>query len=350
MASRKTEATELSLAFGMLGIDEPLNCDYQQIEHLFEETLPEEKFYDFQESYRGEFRTICERMLRVGLEIREKHPFVKNYPTLRWIGEQRVYITTSLSKDIQIGPIAVSAKAKSDVVANLSPPNLLIALPTGQTTSTKSDNWFLTVAKDDIQELYTQYRPIYFQEQPEDVEDFFKQTTQETRKSLVRRVVSISEVQTVILDSTYRKLCHKTAQRSADVFNQHLREALSSNQSRGVQMGIIKTFFRLNSSPYILAGVDRREDIALSFPDANTWNQNWEFVSIEASPDLNAGQSVVKFLLKIRNKKNKAIHEFKYHAEIRWSHGKFCGNPEGKLYKDFAWKDLPFVEDLLSVF
>jgi len=95
-------------------------------------------------------------------------------------------------------------------------------------------------------------------------------------------------------------------------------------------------------------GVDRGKDIALSFPDANTWNQNWEFVSIEAMPDLSAGQSVVKFFLKIKNKKNKEMYSFNFHAEIRWSHGKFCGNPEGKLYKDFAWGDLPFVKDLLT--
>jgi len=196
--------------------------------------------------------------------------------------------------------------------------------------------------------LYDIYRQYYFKEQPRNVDDFFSQTTQETRKRLVRRAVSITEEQSVILDETYRRLCHNTAQRSADIFNQRLIEALSSNQARGVQMGIVKAFFRLNSSPYILAGVDRGENIALSFPDANTWNQNWEFISIEAWPDLSAGQSVVRFLLKIKNKKSKVIYSFDYHAEIRWSHGKFCGNPEGKLYKDFAWKDLPFVKDLLT--
>lgn len=348
MASKKTEATELSLAFGMLGIEKPGNIPYTQVEHLFEGSLPELTYDDFIKSYRGEYQPICERMLTVGIEIREKHPHVKNYSTLKWIGGDQVYITTSLSKDIQIGPIAVSAKAKSNVVANLSPHNLLVALPSGRSPSTRSDNWYMTVARKEIQELYDEYRRYYFPGQPEDVEDFFDQTTQNTRKRLIRWADSQIERKPGILDNAYHRLCHNTAKRSADIFNRLIGEALSSNQARGVQMGIVKTFFRLNSSPYILAGVDRGNEIALSLPDANTWNRNWEFISIEANPDLDAGQSVVEFLLIIRNRKTNKMYGCDFHAEIRWSHGKFCGNPEGKLYKDFAWKDLPFVEDLLT--
>lgn len=36
-----------------------------------------------------------------------------------------------------------------------------------------------------------------------------------------------------------------------------------------------------------------------------------------------------------------------YPAEIRWPHGKFCGNPEGKLYKDFKWVDVPFFKRII---
>jgi hypothetical protein len=36
----------------------------------------------------------------------------------------------------------------------------------------------------------------------------------------------------------------------------------------------------------------------------------------------------------------------KFHAEIRWSHGKFKQAPEAKLYKDFQRWDVPFIETI----
>jgi len=348
MASKKTEATELALAFGLLGIEDPEDVKSQQLEILFEGTLTPEKYFDFIDSYEHTYNQICGRMISVGLQVRNSHPYVKNYSSLKWIGEQQLYITTSLSKDLQIGPIAVSAKASSDVVANLSPYNLLIALPSGQTTSSKSQNWFLSVAENELQSLYEKYQQFCFPDQPNNVESFFNQTTQDERKNLVRKANLLDEEKSRALTYSYLRLCHKTASQSASLFNQNLNAAIRTNRARGVKIGIIKTFFRLNTSPYILAGVDRGADIALNIPDSNSWNKTWEFISVEAYPDTNAGQAIVKFLAKIRNREMKTNHEFHFHAEIRWSHGKLCGNPEGKLYKDFDWVELPFIENLLS--
>jgi len=56
--------------------------------------------------------------------------------------------------------------------------------------------------------------------------------------------------------------------------------------------------------------------------------------------DLIRKQSVVNIDIDYRERDGKS-KKLKYHVEIRWSHGKFCGNPEAKLYKHFLWKDAP---------
>jgi hypothetical protein len=57
-------------------------------------------------------------------------------------------------------------------------------------------------------------------------------------------------------------------------------------------------------------------------------------------------QSVVDFILTIRENSTRQDRSYKFHAEIRWSHGRFCGNPEAKLYKDFPWRAVSFLETL----
>ena len=66
-----------------------------------------------------------------------------------------------------------------------------------------------------------------------------------------------------------------------------------------------------------------------------------------AIADLARKQSVVNIVVSYRNKKDKALeYENKFHVEIRWSHGRFCGSPEAKLYKDFKWHEVAFMNPI----
>lgn len=77
------------------------------------------------------------------------------------------------------------------------------------------------------------------------------------------------------------------------------------------------------------------------------WFRHWNFTEIKAKADTDREQCIVDFILKLTNRQNNEAVELPYHAEIRWSHGKFCGNPEGKLYKDFKWSDVPFFKKVI---
>ena len=98
---------------------------------------------------------------------------------------------------------------------------------------------------------------------------------------------------------------------------------------------------------YVLAGMDHKNRMALRIPDLTSWKKDWELQAVTATPALDKGQSEVNIAFEFKNKSTKSQIELPFHIEIRWSHGKFCGNPESKLYKEFSWLDGPFFENLL---
>jgi len=136
-------------------------------------------------------------------------------------------------------------------------------------------------------------------------------------------------------------MCHKVAKASADEFNNNLA-SLRLNVRSAVFESIVKQFFRINTVPYILAGLDVGREFAVKIPDLTFWKSQWRLLNVKADPDLSRGQSFVYIQLEFGNKTTRERHIFIFHIEIRWSHGKFCGNPEGKLYKEFNWSSVPF--------
>ena len=141
-------------------------------------------------------------------------------------------------------------------------------------------------------------------------------------------------------------MCQKVSQSSADIFNDHLAGSLKSKMRGAVLERIAKMFFRMNAVEYILCGVDEKNKFAVLIPDLTTWLQSWQFDNINAIPNLEKEQSIVDFEILCTNRATKDSYMAKFHAEIRWSHGKFS-SVEGKLYKEFNWIDLPFFSIIL---
>jgi eukaryotic-like serine/threonine-protein kinase len=56
----------------------------------------------------------------------------------------------------------------------------------------------------------------------------------------------------------------------------------------------------------------------------------------------------VMFHIILENKQTRESFELDFHDEIRWSHKRFSGSPEAKLYKDFYWSDVPFFRQIIK--
>ena len=347
MPSAKTETSELSVAFGILGLDPTHFFPQSEIELRFAGSLSEEKYAAFRAEYKRDTE-LYERLLRVGRIMSHKHLPFKQASVVQWTGPFRQAATTSVAKDLLVANTPVSVKTESNVVANLSPPNMMVNLPGGTAHSSREENWYLTTKPEEFQELYAFVRGMSpeLQDLPEDIRSFEEQSGRYDRKRIQKIIKESSDREKKAFSRRYRELCHRVADKSADLFNQNLAASLSTGARKAVLENLMRWFFRLNAVQYVLCGIDRKNEFALVIPDLTSWLREWDLAEVVATPDITRGQSVVDFEVVFRRNNDRSEHMVLYHAEIRWSHGRFSGAVESKLYKEFAWSDLPFLVGL----
>ena len=342
MPSRKTETTELSVGFGLLGYSNPFEPPFSEIFSKFQGSLSIEKHKLYLSEYPKN-QNLYPIMLNVGLNLRKTFPLFNNLQTLRWLGPERQASTTSTARDLQAVNVPISVKAKSNVVGNPSPYNLFISTPQGSGLAKGTRSWYLESALSDYQSFYNLAKEITgLDKLPSSVEEFERLGN---KKLLINAIKNISTSDIFEFQNLYIKMCHQSAKEAADTFNDNLSHSLNSPVKGSVLERIAKMFFRMNAVEYILCGIDGQNEFAVKIPDLTTWLQNWEFKAIQAAPDFERKQSVVNFSIDIQNKKHLKSYNVIFHAEIRWSHGKFS-SVEGKLYKEFNWVDLPFFTQI----
>jgi len=342
-----TEASELMVAFGLLGVD-PQRSTFQQINTVFAGTLTIASYNKLLNELQNDGKKKTYRLLwEIGQKIYVHHIGNTHISKIEWQGPQRQRSTISVSKDLCVNNnIYISVKTDSNVIFNLSPYNLFCSVPKGEALAANEANWFLYIAPSECQYLYDFIRINFIDMQlPSHVEEFENSAKKQTRKNIQAWLKTLNDDQQATFKQLYINMCHEVAQKSAHLFMQHLR-GVRRTHMRSVGELILKYFLRLNSTPYLLVGIDSKKPFAVNVPDMTSWFRDWNFDSINALPDLSRNQSVVNFVLKFKNRHSEEKIELPYHAEIRWSHGKFCGNPEGKLYKDFKWEAVSFFDKL----
>ena len=184
-----------------------------------------------------------------------------------------------------------------------------------------------------------------------DVREFESHASPEERDEVQKAIEALSGDAKRDFYEKYIAMCHKVARISAETFNENYMSAKQKKKSQADEH-LAKVFFRLNSVPYLMVGIDGNREFALVMPSITEWRRNWVIKDVSAVADIHRRQCVVNFRLVCKEKEpkkeksSKGEAAFNFHAEVRWSHGKFCGNPEAKLYKEFRWADLPFFKRL----
>ncbi|MBI3398466.1 MAG: hypothetical protein HY026_04455 [Deltaproteobacteria bacterium] len=348
MATIFTKTTELSVAFGLLDID-PLKSTYNAIADRVDKLNQDTYDAVITELSNSEKAKIYEKLRTVGNDIRMKRFDGKPIFKVEWMGLSKQRKTVAVSKDLYVKDhnLFISVKTDSNVVFNLSPYNLLQALPTGSPTAIKEINWFLHTAHEKYDELYQFVRSRFkgASALPLTISEFDKSAGKTTKKEVQKWLDNLNSGQKSDFEGLYVAMCYTVAEKSSHLFMENRRNVKRSQLNSANEL-ILKTFLRLNSAPYLLAGLEGGNPFAVDIPDVTKWFEQWMFTDIKAKADPDRKQCVVNFVLKLTNKENNKVVELPYHAEIRWSHGKFCGNPEGKLYKDFKWVDVPLLLSL----
>jgi hypothetical protein len=264
-----------------------------------------------------------------------------------WTGSQSIGAMVAVAKDIEVANYRISVKENANVFINGSPITVFEDMPSGIFgQKRKGRDWFAQSAHNEFQNYYSvcrQYSSI--SNQHERVEDFYKNSKKEQKKLFGADVAKLHNSENEAVLRAYSEFCNKVSVASAQIFNENLAAFRSIHSSHNALQPIFHYFFRINGIKYILAGTENNKPFAVILHASSEWTREYQFLGITASPKF-AGQPEV--LLSFRFKKISTKEEFIFDlkVEIRWSHGKFCGNPEAKVYKTWSYTELPWSENL----
>lgn len=270
--------------------------------------------------------------------------------SVKWTGKSAQNKIEMVAKDLQIKPFdfRVSVKENANVYINGSPNSAFVDAPNGIFGQrSRSKDWFIEIAYEELQEYFlacggqivTGYNSV---------SEYYKNCrNRKDKKVFSHHVRALHDSRSEEVLQAYRHLCNAVSIRSAEVFNKNY---LSFTQSRNQNLHNMLTpifhfFFKINGVKYFLLGSDKNKPLALIVPSSEEWLESYNFINVKAVPR-DAGQPEVDLNFYFLDKNTKEEFMIQVRVEIRWSHGKFCGNPEAKVYKKWAYSELRWVEKI----
>ena len=100
------------------------------------------------------------------------------------------------------------------------------------------------------------------------------------------------------------------------------------------------SILRFNPAPYFILGSARSSSLRLRVATPWDWRQEFSLREFVIEPQLSS-QPRVRWAAEILDRNRGVTVSVDGHVEIRWSHGRFCGFPEAKLYLASPHEDVP---------
>lgn len=344
MAREQTVFSELAVAYTLNGASfESMDSVTEKDKEIYQKELVKRSM-----SINGSRSTSA--LMSAGTMIRNKLLLDGSVSKLSivWTGNDKSVSMSTVAKDIHIENLnlRISIKENADVFINGSAEKVFNHLPLGIFGQTiRGEDWFLKTARNELNEYFLACEGEVFSGH-NNIEAFYRSSKKPQRKLFGSHVKELHHKNTPHVMEKYSNLCQKVSIESARIFNENLTTFLGERKNISAALGpIFYFFFRINGVKYILAGVENKEPFAVYMLPGDSWVKLYEFVGIVAIP-LQAGQPEVLLKFTFRDKKSKETFDLDLKVEIRWSHGKFCGNPEAKVYKKWKYSSLPWSESL----
>ena len=263
---------------------------------------------------------------------------------IKWSGDNHLSGIESVAKDLEIDPInwRVSVKENADVFINSSATTVFIDLPQGKFGQrVRGEDWFLKVAPDEFQEYYLSCNGNNVAGYAT-IAEYYQYVKGKDRKDFSQYVATLHSKKSKKVLKSYQELCDKVSVESANIFNLNFQKFTNETGNKNPLVPIFHFFFKINGISYYLIGSEKNKPFVVSLPPSSKWVKKYKFLNIEAI-SRKAGQPEVDLNFSFKNKETGETYNIPLKIEIRWSHGKFCGNPEAKVYKQWSYTDLPWV-------
>lgn len=338
MPSPKTLITEITTGLGMLGED--------NLNEVLQENIPEImlnvtasdwrelcKYYQNSE-YTEDFSLAWE----AGKSFFEAVEGLRNQPPFRieWKGSHvPPAFWEKIPADLRVNHVyLVSCKFGSKILQNTSPANLFLHLLEPLVKS-KNTNWYDYVAKNEHQMFYESCLELISNSNfPKSVNELNSEQ-KKILKSELKGYRRLPEEQNEAYKALSEAVSTQPVQQIYDNLNNNPASLLRKKEQ------LYWRLIRLESAPYFGLGFSPRND-KMFFRVATPWDfrQLFEFIDLKFW-NQSAGQPAVNWQAKIHEKKTCIDILVDGHVEIRWSHGRFCGPPEAKIYLDTPHHHVP---------
>lgn len=267
---------------------------------------------------------------------------------VEWAGPRRPPGDEVAPVDLRIDHVfLVSCKYLSKITMNASPAYLFDRLLTGR-QGRRSGDWFHTVAPDAHRRLWRASHAHLRRLLDHDVEPAPAEVDAELlahdgdptglSAAARRRTARLLRGRSwpVELRDDYERLCGAAAATSAQRWNDAIEAAGPSAAE-----AMVWRLLRIGSAPYFVLGAhaDARP-VRLRVASPWDWRRDFEFRSLDVAP-IDAGQATVGWQARLIERESGRPREINGHVEVRWSHGRFSGPPEAKVYLDTPFTEVP---------
>ncbi len=258
--------------------------------------------------------------------------------TIEWTGGRRAPGDEVAPIDLRIDHVyLVSCKYESDIVANVSPARLFEGLLATAGAWGRAD-WYATVAPDEYAALYRACTgAVGLAGHPETPDACSREQLAALRAELPGRSYPDAASR-----AAYADLCRAVSVASATRWAEHLAAAPARET-------MLWRLLRIGSAPYFVLGNDRATGAPARYRVVGPWDwrDRFELRAFSVTP-ADAGQPRVDWSCTYRARQDGVERTASGHVEIRWSHGRFAGPPEAKVYLDTPMARLPGYHPLLA--
>lgn len=338
MPDDRTTLTELGTALGTLSFDDPLGALCARPPELG--IGPEVWEHLDAVVASGRFATELTGAFANGRAFLEAAEGLRHRPpmTIEWTGGRRAPGDEVAPIDLRIDHVyLVSCKYESDIVANSSPARLFEGLLATSGTWERGD-WYAAVAPDEYVALYRScVCAVGLEGHPDTPDACTREQLATLRAELPGRSYPDAHSRAAYVD-----LCRAVSTASAARWAEHLTAAPARET-------MLWRLLRIGSAPYFVLGNDRATGAPVRYRvvDPWDWRDRFDLRSFSVAP-AEAGQPRVDWSCTYRARGEGTDKSASGHVEIRWSHGRFAGPPEAKVYLDTPMARLPGYHPLVA--
>lgn len=246
---------------------------------------------------------------------------------VEWKASHRVPGDDVVPADLRIDHVfLVSCKYLSKILINASPFHLFERLLAGG-HGIRGGDWYQHVAPLEYERLFVAAKRAA---PSVGLRDDLASTPNEDRRALAAYLRGDWPPE---LRSEVDEFVSKVATTTAELWNGRLA-SLAACES------LLWKLLRMSNATYYVLGGTVETPLRLRVGTPWDWRVDFRLrdFSVSAQP---GGQPRVGWRAVVEDRRSRATLDVVGHVEIRWSHGRFAGNPEAKVYLDTAHDDVP---------